>query len=539
MRYLQGLFCALSLSLSAAASAQPLTQKQVSEWREDLRFMANEIRTRHANYTHKVDASAFDAAVADLNGRIPALQRNQIIVGLMKIAAMIGDGHTRVDPRKDAAFQFPSLPLKLYDFDDGIYVRAVRPGEESMLGARVEAVGGIPIEEVRKRIAPLISGDNRMQQRTMVPLYIAMPDVLHAVGLAANRENASLTLVKNGRRWTTQVRAAQIDPLWPPDTDISLVTPEGWVDARKGTVPTWLQEPLTLHRLIGIPERGLVYAQLNQGVDYKGESLDTFGERIAALAKEQNPRALVFDLRLNFGGNGDMRHELIRQLIRAEDQDTQLFVLTGRGSFSATQFMLEDLARLSHGLLMGEPGSGSPTSYGDAYKSLLPNSHIAVRTSIVFWKEGQDNRPWTPIDIAVPYRFADYVAGRDAVLEAALAYKAQPSLRQQLNAAAKQGGPERAVSALAAYAADPAHRYADVAEDGLRAIEAMDDSSSALAASRWLAQHYREEVSPQVLYALLAEAVGSKTEALSAARAALALEPNNRQARSVLEHLAQ
>ena len=29
----------------------------------------------------------------------------------------------------------------------------------------------------------------------------------------------------------------------------------------------WLEEPLNLHRLIGVPERGLVYAQLNQGTD--------------------------------------------------------------------------------------------------------------------------------------------------------------------------------------------------------------------------------------------------------------------------------
>ena len=38
----------------------------------------------------------FQAAVADLHARIPSLQRNQIIVGMMRIAAMVGDGHTRV-----------------------------------------------------------------------------------------------------------------------------------------------------------------------------------------------------------------------------------------------------------------------------------------------------------------------------------------------------------------------------------------------------------------------------------------------------------
>jgi hypothetical protein len=195
MRLLSGLIWLAAMLVNQPLAAQPLTDTQVKEWREDLAFMANEIRSRHANYTHTVDPATFSGAVADLDRQIPSLQRNQIIVGMMRIAAMIGDGHTRIDPRKDPAFGFKSLPLKLYDFDDGIYVRAVRPGHEALLGARVEAVGGMPIAEVRKRIAPLVSGDNQMQQRTMVPLYIAMPDVLQAVGLSSSRESANLTLV--------------------------------------------------------------------------------------------------------------------------------------------------------------------------------------------------------------------------------------------------------------------------------------------------------------------------------------------------------
>ena len=540
MRWLWFAFTvAAAVLMPVAANAEVSSNLTAEQWREDLRFMAAEMKRRHANLYHHVPQQTFDAAVADLDRRIPTLKRNEVIVGLMRIAALVGDGHTRIDPRKDAAFQFRSMPLKFYDFDDGVFVRAVRPGQEALLGAKVVAVGGVPIAEARERIAPLVSGDNRMAQRTMIPLYLAMPDVLQAVGLSKRRDAAAITVSKGGRTWTAEVHATQIDPLWPPDTDISLVTPDGWVDARKGANPMWLQEPLNLHRLIALPERGVVYAQLNQGVEYKGESLDRYGERILAMVAEHNPRALVFDLRLNFGGNGDVRNELMRDLIRAEDQDTQLFVLTGRGSFSATQFMIEDLARLSHGLLVGEPASGRPTSYGDAYKTLLPNSGIAVRTSIVFWKEGQDDREWTPIDIAVPYNFADYEAGRDPALEAAVNYRPQPSLLEKLNAAAKSGGPDGATAAMAAYAADPVHRYADVADDGVRAIQAMDDNPSALGVSRWLARRYPAELSPQVLYGLLLQALGgSKAEAAEAARSALALDANNRQAKSIMDWAA-
>ena len=523
---------ACAAPVAAAKAPRALTSAQ---WRQDLRFIAAEMERRHVDLYHHVSRARFKAAVADLDARIPTLGRNQIIVGMMRIAAMVGDGHTRIEPRKDKAFEFPSLPIKLYDFDDGIFVRAVAPGHEALLGAKIEAVGGVPIDEARKRIEPLVSADNQMAARMMVPLYLAMPDILQALGLSARRDAASLTFAKDGRRWTVEVPAGAIDPPWPPDTDISLVTPEGWIDAAKGPVPMWLQEPLNLHRLIADPGRGFLYTQLNQGTEYKNESLDAYGERIAALARQQNPRAVIFDVRLNYGGNGDLRNGLLRDLIRLEDEDTRLFVLTARGSFSATQFMLDDLARLSHAVLVGEPASGRPTSYGDAYRSVMPNSGITVRTSIRYWKDGQDDRPWTPIDVAVPYRFADYAAGRDPVLEAAIGYRLSPSLLETLNAAAKTGGPAAAIAALPAWADDPLHRYSDFAGDAGRFIGQMDDNPSALAASRWLALRYPRNGDAQTLYALLAEAVGTKSDALSAARAALALDPNNRQARSVLD----
>jgi hypothetical protein len=301
----------------------------------------------------------------------------------------------------------------------------------------------------------------------------------------------------------------------------------------------WLEEPLKLHRLISLPQRGLVYAQLNQGTDFDGETLDAFAVRIAELVARQNPRALLFDVRLNYGGNGDLRQELMRALIRAEDADTRLFVLTARGSFSATQFMLDDLARLSHAVLVGEPASSKPISYGDAYRSVMPNSGITVRTSIKYWQNGQRDLPWTPIDVAVPYRFADYVAGRDPALEASLAYRPEPSLLRTLNSAAKAGGGTAATAALRGWADAPARRYADVPGAALQAISQMDDNAAALAASRWLASRYPQQGDPQTLHALLAQAEGDKAEALAAASAALALDRNDRQARSVAEWAAQ
>jgi hypothetical protein len=517
----------------------PMTAEQ---WREDLRFMAAQMKARHPNLYHQVSKADFDAALADLDRRIPQLQRNQIIVGMMRIAALVGDGHTRIDPRKDKAFGFPSLPLKLYWFDDGVYVRAARPDQRDLLGARVEAVGGVPIAEAIRRASGIVSKETITSARLIVPLYLAMPDVLEALGLSDSREAAVLTLARDGKRWTVRVPAGEVAAQWPPDTDGSFITPDGWLDARAAPQPLWLQAPLDYHRLVPLAERKALYAQLNMVTDTKDETLGAYGQRILDRVRATNPAMIILDLRLDQGGNGDLRNGLVASLIRCEDADTRLFVLVGRGTFSASEFILEDLDRLTDAVFIGEPASSRPTGYGDAYRAILPNSGIAVRTSIKYWQSGQDMRPYIPVDVAAPLTFANYAAGRDPALAAALAYQPPPPLGEQLTAAAARGAAPAAVKAAIAYVDDPAHRYSDMKSKLTVAEQEMlegKQGAAALEVARWSAKRFPRSSDLAIVRALAADAQGRKEEAREAIDAALAIDPNNRAAQSLKEAITK
>lgn len=547
-RRLSGPLAALALLLDATpspaqapATAPASPRLTAQQWREDLRFFAAELERRHANPFHTVSRERFAAAVAELDSKIPSLQRNEIIVGLMRLAAMVGDGHTRVDPRKDARFGFPSLPLKLYLFEDGVYIRAAAPAQAALVGARIEAIGGVPVGEAIRRVSELASRDNEIGPRLYVPLYLNMPDILHALGLSKRRDSAELRLRRGKRVWTATVAAGEVEPLWPPDTDISLITPKGWVDSRTTPQPPlWLQAPLDYHRMIELPERRALYVQLNMVTGIAGQTLDQFAQRISERARQLNPKALVLDLRLNQGGNGNLRQRLVRELIRSEDDDTSLFVLTWRGTFSASQFILDDLDRLSDAIFIGEPASSRPISYGDAYRMPLPNSGIQMRSSIVYWKEGQNHAPWTWVDLAVPLTFADYAAGRDPALEAALSYVPPPPLEQRLLEAARKGGSEGLKRAVETYRTDPANRYANVELKLLRAAEAMfaEHREEALTVVELTARHFPDSIDPVNVLAHFAEAAGRRELAERSGRRVLELDPNSRTARSLLERLA-
>jgi hypothetical protein len=66
------------------------------KWQEDLRYLARELPKRHKDLFHAMTREQFEAAVKNLDERIPNLSQEQIIVELQRIVAMIRDGHTRI-----------------------------------------------------------------------------------------------------------------------------------------------------------------------------------------------------------------------------------------------------------------------------------------------------------------------------------------------------------------------------------------------------------------------------------------------------------
>ena len=533
---LSGLLTVAAPGIAFAETRPP--QLSAEQWREDLRTVKTQIESRHPNPYNHTPKEKLDAAFADLDQSIPSLLRNQIIVRMMKIVAMVGDGHTRIDPRKDDDFRFASLPLKLYSFDDGLFIRAAEPALARLVGWRVDAIGGVAIGEAEHRVGELVSADTDMGKRQLVPLYLEMPEILQALGLSDRHDRARLTLSRGKQKQTVIVTATEVNPSWPPDTDISLITPKGWTDACRGTVPLYLKNPLDYHRLVDLPDRKALYAQLNWVANIGGDTLAQYSQRILERAAETNPRAIILDLRLDQGGNGNLATSLVDALIKAEDADTKLFALTGRGTFSASQFILNDLGRLTHAVFVGEPASSKPSSYGDAFRTELPNSKIDVRTSIYWWQDGQNFDPYTWIDVAAPLRFGDYAACRDPALEAALSYSVASPLDAMLFEAAKAGGLESARSAVRAYLSAPEHRYAHVKLLLPRAAElvlAKGHQAEAMAVAEAVAEALPQTVDSWVVLAYVALKNGDSSRAAKGAERALALDPNNRTAHDLLE----
>jgi hypothetical protein len=152
------------------------------------------------------------------------------------------------------------------------------------------------------------------------------------------------------------------------------------------------------------------------------------------------PKFVIIDLRDNNGGNFANAMLFSQALPKMLPQDGKIFVLVGPGTFSAAIVMASLLK--GHGgaktVLIGEPmgDRGQFWAEGKAAWLRLPNSKLEVHGATQFedWENGCDDLDrcfWVNVafgvkgvslmpEIQVARSFADYVAGRDAVLERAV-----------------------------------------------------------------------------------------------------------------------
>ncbi|MBA3258370.1 MAG: tetratricopeptide repeat protein [Gemmatimonadales bacterium] len=157
----------------------------------------------------------------------------------------------------------------------------------------------------------------------------------------------------------------------------------------------------------------------------------------------------------------------MRSLIAARPLDGpgRLFVLIGRGTFSAAQFAVHELEKYTDAVFVGEPTSGKPNSYGDSRKTLLPRSGVTVRASIFWWQEHPlDARPWKAPDVAAELTSADYRANVDPAMQAALKYRPGPPLADRMRSAFAAGDSTGALRLHREYKRDPRYAYADTEE---------------------------------------------------------------------------
>ncbi|HEX4158901.1 MAG TPA: hypothetical protein VHY79_10525 [Rhizomicrobium sp.] len=170
-----------------------------------------------------------------------------------------------------------------------------------------------------------------------------------------------------------------------------------------------------------IPEHKAVYFQWNFIQDYGSENFTAFTRRLFADVDSHPGWKLIVDVRYDGGGDGSKDADVIKQIIKRDrfDRPGDLFVITGRKTFSAAVDFVGQAKQWTSAIFVGEPPGAGPNAYGDPQEMTAPNLKIPfqVSTNYHMYAASTDQSDSYPPDIPAIMTAADYFSGRDPSLD--------------------------------------------------------------------------------------------------------------------------
>ena len=166
----------------------------------------------------------------------------------------------------------------MVDYPDGIFVEEAAPENKALLGARLERIGDVPIDEALTRLHTIFScepGNCSHQPTWPLSMFLADPLVLNGLGLSTSPDEATYTFSKDGHTSTVTlkpiVNARELHPL----------REEGWPHAitHRGEQP--LTNPWSENIAFAeVPSAHAIYLQFNSVYPPPGQTMDQFAAKL-------------------------------------------------------------------------------------------------------------------------------------------------------------------------------------------------------------------------------------------------------------------
>jgi hypothetical protein len=416
---MSGLLVVASLAMVVLVSSAQARQSAPAAPADDVRELGASLEQLHPEPFRSVTRRRFRDEVAELARRAPSISRNELLVGVLRIIALLGprNGHTGLFPGDTHTQPLHLYPLRLYHFADGVFVVGAR--DRSLVRNRLVAIEGTPVERVLELVGPLTPADNPTNTRGMAPHFLLTAEVLDGLGVVEGTGPATFTFERPGGQRTD----VELAPMLGPQYAAAFADPQHGHNPSSlpaGPRPFYLAayaKPMWARTLAS---GRAVYVGYNSVVPPSAG----FVRSLTRLVRDPKVRRVVVDVRQNGGGDNTTYGPLTSLLgSRAVDRRGKLYVLIGRATFSAAANFAAELDRDTRATFVGEPTGGGVETYGDTFPVHLPalgwNVHIAARYHHRK-RNANDKRLAVEPDVRVDLTSAQYFAGRDPVLERAL-----------------------------------------------------------------------------------------------------------------------
>ena len=429
---------------TALSQGQPPASRQLGaqQMRDDLAAFRSRVFERDNSYTPDARAEAA-ARLGRLESNVERMSLAQFALALAQVVALADNGHTNAVANIRAR-QFNRIPARLAVFEQDFRVIRATEANADLLGARLVSIDGHAVAELSDSARTLSGGIPSRRDRLAAPV-LESPAQLHALGLA--RDSASATYVFQTLDGRTIQRRLGDEPNRAPDArgGVRLMFPALLPDEEgkwrtllaSGQAPWSLQEPELPFRVRAAPEIDGMVVELRQTNNAPGHPIREFLAATTTRIREQQPRNLVIDLRLNGGGNLNTARDFMKSLPALVPG--RIFVLTSPWTFSAAISSLGYLEQTAPDrvTIVGEEVGDRLEFWAEGGPTTLPASGLmfSIATERHDYKNGC--RAFTdchgpvvanPIavpslapDVAAPWTIEAYRAGRDPAMDAVAA----------------------------------------------------------------------------------------------------------------------
>jgi hypothetical protein len=429
------------LMVVTAGGLQSRPQSDVAEGRRnDLATFRREFFARDSSYSPSQRTEA-GARLAKLEAGMATASAVHFELELARIVALSDNGHT-ASPAQLRSRRYARVPLRFVPLGNEFFVLRADTAHADLLGARLVAIDGKPVRDVRT-VAHTLWGGTAAWRDRFVPFFIESPDQMQALGVTGNATAATYTLaLRNGRTVERRIVAA------PPNAEREFYGTARWLspeplDTDRGDwrhaapadrIPWAFQEQGRLFRTREAPELGALIIQMRANHDVPGQSISEFLVRATDEIRRVRPRHVILDLRTNGGGDLNNTRDFVQSLPALVPG--RVFVLTSPWTFSAaisTTGYLKQAGR-DRVTIVGEMVGDRLEFWAEGRLVRLPYSGAAMSYSSQRHDYHTGCRPYTdchgpvvrnPIsvptlqpDIAAPITPESIIAGRDPGMEA-------------------------------------------------------------------------------------------------------------------------
>lgn len=376
-----------------------------------------------------------------LESRAGSLTEGQLMVGMMQVAALAGNGQDAFSFGEGGWRPPRRGKVRLLWFADAIVIARAAPAYRDLLGARVTRIDGMTPSDLLGRLRA-VDGGTKAYRRWKLMWLIETGEGLHAMGLAAAPDRLNLELVlPDGRKAVRRIDLGQRAevPHGVPAARVWSAEPFageaaiGWRAAVEATAePIYLRDPDRSFRMVDMPTLGGLYVQFRANSDQDGEKIAPFVTAVRARLRADPPKAVVVDLRFDSAGDIGQTRELMRDI--AKLAPGRVYVLVDSQTFSAG---IVSAAALKHDggdkvVIVGGRVGDRLRFWSQGEAACAPNSGFCLQSTTGLWDlaDGCKNEPGCSgdafdvkvgdlnPDIRAPLTAKAWLANRDPAMEA-------------------------------------------------------------------------------------------------------------------------